>query len=142
MSSRFTHRARAVTAALLAAATAACAADGPAAPAAPAAPAQPAAAHARHDVRLTTPHDGDAGALLVVSGAEVDSVTTAAGVAVLVPGEGATRVILSGALSSGVVATVWTRPGSGAPSIALEQVTAAGTHAQRDLAGYRVQIER
>ena len=136
---------RAALGALVASAAAACSADEALAPAAPAAPApapQFASAAGRYELRLTSPNAGDEAALLFVSGAVVDSVTAPGGSAVVIPGELGTRVVLSGALESGIVATLWTRAGSGTPRAVVEQVTAAGTHAQRALDGYRVELAR
>ena len=136
---------RAALGALVAAAAAACSADEALAPAAPAAAApapQLAAATGRYDLRLTSPNEGDEAALLFVSGAVVDSVTVPGGSAVVIPGELGTRVVLSGALETGVVATLWTRAGTGTPRAVVEQVTAAGTHVQRALDGYRVELAR
>jgi hypothetical protein len=146
MTTRLASLGRAALPAALLALAAACSADTATAPAAPAAPAAPvaalAAADGRYDLRLVSPNQQDAGALLVITGAAVDSVTAAGVEAILLPGEGATRVVLSGTLNGGLVATVWTRPGSGVPAAAVEQVTAAGTHAQRAVDGYRVELAR
>ncbi len=101
-----------------------------------------AAAAGRYAVRLTTPNEGDEAALLVITGAAVDSVSVPDGSAIVLSGDVGTRVILSGTLRSGTVATLWTRPASGVPSAVVEQVTAAGTHAQRALQGYRVELAR
>ena len=100
----------------------------------------PAAASARYTLRFTTPHADDEAALLAIAGAAVDSVTAPEASIVLLRGADVTRVILSGTIGSGTVATVWARPGSGTPTVAVEQVTAAGTHAQRALGGYRVEV--
>ena len=148
MSSLSSSLRRAAFGALLAASAVACTADTATAPAVPAdaapvaAAAVQASAAGRYDVRLTTPNEGDGAALLGISGAIIDSVTVPGGSAIVLSGEVDSKVILSGTLQSGTIATLWTRPGSGVPHAVVEQVTAAGTHTQRALGGYRVELAR
>jgi hypothetical protein len=124
-----------------AALSAACAPDAVSAPTADAAPA-PAAA-ASFALHLTTPNADDAGLLVALDGAQVDSVTTNAGTAVLLAGaEGGAQLVLSARDDNrlrGVVATVWTRDGV-APRAELREAAARGTHAQRPLAGYSLRV--
>jgi len=138
-----TNAARLIHTLTLAAATtlAACASDEVSAPKVDAEPSiAPAASFAIH---LTTPNADDAGLLVALDGAQVDSVTTSAGTAVLLAGaEGGARLVLSardGSALDGVVATVWTRDGV-APRAELREAAARGTHAQRPLAGYSLRV--
>jgi hypothetical protein len=126
----------------------ACAPDAMTAPeadvAAPATPAPVAAraADGRYVLRLTTPNADDAGLLATIGGAAIDSVTTDAGSVLLLPGaDGAMQLVLSArdAALDGVVATVWSR-GEVAPRVTLREVAARGTHQQRALAGYALEL--
>jgi hypothetical protein len=116
---------------------AACAPDAVSAPAADAAPAPVAAAS--FALHLTTPNGDDAGLLVALHGAEIDSVTTSGGTAVLLAGGGGGTQLVLGARGDaslrGTVATVWTRGGA-APRAELREAAARGTHAQRPLDGY------
>ncbi|MGZ8491532.1 MAG: hypothetical protein ACXWZS_04910 [Gemmatirosa sp.] len=124
----------------------ACAPDAMTAPTADVAPDAPApvtarAADGRYVLRLVTPNADDAGLLATIGGAPIDSVTTTAGSVLLLPdADGAMQLVLTArdAALDGVVATIWT--GGDAPRVALREVAARGTHAQRALDGYALQI--
>jgi hypothetical protein len=124
----------------------ACAPDAMTAPAdvasAPVAPMAARAADGRYVLRLTTPNADDAGLLATIRGVAIDSVTTDVGSVLLLPdADGAMQLVLSArdAALGGAVATVWTS-GAAVPRVALREVAARGTHAQRALAGYALEL--
>ncbi|MBC8087657.1 MAG: hypothetical protein H7Z40_10355 [Phycisphaerae bacterium] len=121
---------REVSAALLALSLAACSADSPAGVDESDRP--PASANLRaYDVRIDARGRYDGALMFDVAGVAVDSVTSNAGSVISLdvvaePGTGVTaRVVYSGALHNGVVATLWVRDvGAAAPRITLQQAAA------------------
>jgi hypothetical protein len=93
------------------------------------------------DVTLTMPNADDGAILFVVSGGAVDSITAPSGTFQLMSSGAATKAVLvRGTLTSGVIARVWVADVSVSYTVALQQVAARTTYAQRALAGYSLVI--
>ena len=131
---------RAAAALVLALGAAACATEAPSAPDAATTAAPAPAAGGRYTLAITAPND-DAGLLVALHGAAVDSVRAVGGQAFLLEGSDAAQLAVfaaDGARLDAVTVTVWTH--DGAPVATLREVAARGTLAQRALAGYAVDV--
>lgn len=93
-------------------------------------------------VVLTTPNADDAGILFVVSGAKIDSITTAQGTTyqLLSSTEAQPRVLVRGSLVSGTIARIWVPDVKAAYTAAVREVAAKTTYAQRATNGYTLTV--
>jgi hypothetical protein len=95
---------------------------------------------------LTTPNTDDGGVVVTVAGGPVDSARGLSGYrAQGLPGDDHVyRIVVTGALHSGPVAQIWIpdRDRAGDYSAQVGQAAAAGSYAQRDVAGYAMTVTK
>jgi len=96
-------------------------------------------------LRLTTPNSGDGAVLFEVSGGQIDSVVAAGyRLRAVGSGTGVRRVVVSGNVSSGPLASIWVPDVKLVSNYAavVRDVAARNTYALRDLTGFRIDVIR
>ena len=95
------------------------------------------------EIRLVTPNAEDGALLLTLSGGPVDSITSAAFEIVSLPvSANDHRVLIRGALRSGIVARLWVpeRENQSAYVVSVTEAVGRTSYARRDVAGYAVSV--